>query len=77
VSTGTRTHVALAEDLARLVDQLALLVGVILAVGERAGVGQRVEGDLVRVGRGRGDHALVEQRVGLVEQLIDRRPPRT
>ena len=55
VTTGTRTQVALtrivvvAEDLAGLVDQLALLVGVVVAVGEAARLGQGVEGDLVGV----------------------------
>ena len=38
-----------AEDLARLVHQLALLVGVVLSGGEAARMGQRVDGDLVRV----------------------------
>ena len=58
VTTGTRTQVALtridgvAEDLAGLVDQLALLVGVVVAVGEAARLRQDVEGDLVRVDRG-------------------------
>ena len=47
LTTGTRTQVArdadlrIAEDLARLVHQLALLVGVVLAIGERAGMGKR------------------------------------
>ena len=44
-----------AEDLARLVDQLALLVGVVVARREAAGVRQRVEGDLVGVRGGRVD----------------------
>jgi aspartate-semialdehyde dehydrogenase len=68
---GADADLRIAEDLARLVDQLALLVGVVLPCGERAGMGQHVERDLVSVGLGRGDLALVEQRVGLVEQLID------
>ncbi len=34
-------------------------------------MGERVEGDLVGVGIGWLDLALVQQRVGLVEQLID------
>src|SRR5579875_1872843 len=59
------------EDLARLVDELELLVGVVLAGGEAAGVRQRVERDLVRVRARRVDVALVQQRVRLVEQLVD------
>ena len=63
--TGTRTHVAdtriegSPRMLAGLVDQLALLVGVIVAACERARVGQRVERDLVGVGVGCSDVALV------------------
>ena len=43
----------------------------VVAVGN-AGVRERVEGDLVGVGARRCDLALVQQRVGLVEQLVDR-----
>ena len=64
----------IAEDLARLVHHLALLVGVIVPVGEGARVRERVEGDLVRVLLGRRDLALVQQSVGLLEQLLHRAP---
>ncbi len=63
------------EDLARLVDELELLVGVVVAGREGAGVREGVERDLVGVGAGRIDRALVQQRVGLIEQLVDRRLP--
>src|SRR3954464_3465224 len=46
-----------AEDLARLEHQLALLVGVVVAVGEVAGAAQDVERDRVRVDLG-GRHRL-------------------
>ena len=61
----------IAEDLAGLVDQLALLVGVVVAVREAARLGKRVEGDLVWVD---GRHRLlaVEHRARLAEQLVDR-----
>ncbi len=69
---GAHADRGVAEDLARLVDQLALLVGVVVAGREAAGVGERVEGDLVGIGPRRLDLPLVQQRVGLVEQLVHR-----
>ena len=48
----------------------------VLALGEAAGVGKRVEGDLVGVLGRRGDLTLVKHRVGLVEQLLHGRPAR-
>ena len=61
-----------AEDLARLVDQLALLVGVVVSLGERARLGEGVEGDLVRVDARLGGLA-VEDGAGLLAKLVDRR----
>ena len=65
----------IAEDLARLVDQLALLVGVVVAGGEAARVGERVERDLMRVLLRSGDRAVVQQRVGLIAQSSTARLP--
>src|ERR1035441_9287857 len=45
-----------ALPISGLVDQLALLMGVVLARRERSGVGERVERDLVRIGVRRGPH---------------------
>jgi hypothetical protein len=56
-ATGTRTHVGETrscgdvEDLARLVDELPLLVGV-ARIGERSAVGEDVERDRLREGVG-------------------------
>src|SRR3954451_21722758 len=61
-----------AEDLARLVDELALLVGVVVARREVARMRQRVERDAVRVGVRRGRLVAGEQRPRLVQQLVDR-----
>ncbi len=69
---GAHADGIVAEDLACLVDELALLVGVVVAGREAAGVGERVEGDLVGVGLRRLDLHAVQQRVGLVEQLVHR-----
>ncbi len=65
---------SIAEDLAGLVDELALLVGVIVSRREAAGVGEDVECDLVGVLLRRRDAPVVEQRMRLVEQLIDGPP---
>src|SRR6476620_1963076 len=61
-----------AEDLAGLVDQLALLVGVVVPVGEAAGLGQDVEGDLVRVDLRRRHVVAADHRARLGAQLVDR-----
>src|SRR4051794_15413553 len=52
--------VLVTEDLARLEHQLALLVGVVVAVGEVAGAAQDVERDRMRVDLGRRHRLAVE-----------------
>ena len=71
---GAHPDRGIAEDLARLVHQLALLIGVVLALGEAARVGERVEGDLVRVLLRSRDLHLVQERMRLLEQLVDGAP---
>ena len=59
------------EDLARLVDELQLLVGVAVVAAEGAGQGQHVVGDRRRVDRGGG--RLAGERVArLLVQRVDR-----
>src|SRR3954452_21894737 len=62
----------LREDLARLVDELQLLVGVIGPRREGARHGQHVERDLVRVDRGHRNLLSVEHGGRLIVQLLDR-----
>ena len=77
MTTGTRTQVAeIAIDWSPRILRVSLISlrssSVWSSPGAKLpGVRERVEGDLVGVGVGRGDLALVQQRVRLVEQLVD------